>query len=77
MSTQVLERPVETSDFNKFCHVVCACSPKLSLCGAYKPIQCGLAIVDSRAIKTCPKCKKDFCQDCIDLLPYECVRCGR
>jgi hypothetical protein len=76
MSTQVLERPSLTGSYNKFCHIVCSCTPKLALCGAYKPVQCGLPIAANAKAKTCIKCLKPVCRDCLDELLYECRICG-
>jgi hypothetical protein len=76
MTTQVLEKPSLTGNYNQFCHIVCQCMPKLSLCGAYKPVQCGLPVAANFNAKVCSRCGKRVCQDCKELLMYVCPRCG-
>ncbi len=62
------------SDAN-FCHVVCSCRPKITLCGAYKPVQCGIMAVDTLSGEFCPRCNKAFCPDCDELIEVPCPNC--
>jgi hypothetical protein len=57
-----------------YCHILCECHPVLALCGAYKPVRCGLLVVSFMEGR-CPECQKTFCPDCNDFI-YECPRCG-
>jgi len=74
----VEELPVieEVDEYKKYCHVVCSCSPEITLCGAYRPQQCGISVLMSLD-DICPKCKKPTCPDCADMMYEECPRrCG-
>jgi hypothetical protein len=77
MSVQVLEKPSTTGHYNKFCHVVCACNLNLALCGAYKPVQCGLTVINTLTGNSCPRCKKPYCPDCDELITRPCGRCDQ
>lgn len=76
----LLERLPETEESvggNKYCHIVCMCSPKMGLCGAYKPVQCGLLFIENPFALRCPVCKNEICEDCLDLVDKVCMRCGK
>jgi hypothetical protein len=58
-----------------YCHVMCECHPTLAMCGAYKPIRCGVLVVDARN-GVCPTCGKISCPDCNECMQFSCPRCG-
>lgn len=72
----VLERDIELEKDEpiKYCHVSCTCSPKMGLCGAYKPVPCNVSYVDNK--NTCPRCKRPVCPDCEEEIEFACMRCG-
>jgi hypothetical protein len=76
VQTSVLERPSVKSNSSGFCHVVCLCSSKLTLCGAYKERVCGATVWDLDGDTKCPVCEKELCADCERLTALPCVRCG-
>ncbi len=60
----------------KFCHIVCKCTVKISLCGAYKEKLCYSRPTVSELGLVCSVCKKPVCKECLELLIYVCPRCG-
>jgi hypothetical protein len=74
MQAAVLDRPQTTNENVSFCHIVCLCTPKLTLCGAYKERPCGVMYMDARG--NCPVCEKALCADCGELVEQACLRCG-
>jgi hypothetical protein len=76
MQASVLERPDTKLDSPGFCHVVCLCTPKLTLCGAYKERVCGATVWDLDDNTKCPVCQKELCADCENLTAQQCIRCG-
>jgi hypothetical protein len=65
-----------TDTYSQFCHVSCLCSPLMTLCGGYKPEQCGLFVLSLHGKDKCPKCNKPFCPDCDAEMENDCGRCG-
>jgi len=76
MISEVLEKPSEVAAFNKFCHIVCLCTPKISLCGAYKPVRCEIPVTGNSIVEDCVRCHRPACKECLDLLMYMCPNCG-
>lgn len=74
MQASVLERPVTLETSSQYCHIVCTCAPRITLCGAYKEHPCGVNYVASR--DKCPICEKALCIDCEELVFEPCMRCG-
>lgn len=62
----------------KFCHTLCTCHDTLALCGAFKPVKCGILCVDTEGMDKCPVCLKAFCPDCENVVKLKilCSRCG-
>lgn len=80
MDTLELELPdlqLSDDDEIKYCHILC-CHPTITLCGAYKPVQCGVFIINKvgQFLLNCPVCKRKGCPDCYNLVYRECPRCN-
>ena len=71
------ETEEDTDQYKEYCHICCTCSPQLTLCGGFKAVQCGLFVVDTVSLGSCPKCNKQFCPDCSAEMPNVCPRCGQ
>lgn len=64
------------------CHISCLCNRNLGLCGAYKSVKHGVALMESvnedGTMPThCPICKKLCCPTCMDMAFQACPYCGR
>jgi tRNA(Ile2) C34 agmatinyltransferase TiaS len=72
----LLDKPVEQasdSDEISYCHTHLT----LALCGAYKPVECGIPYILAMHQDLCPKCKRPTCPDCEEIMHSQgCPRCG-
>lgn len=71
----VEEHQALTVTENKYCHIVCSCTPKLGICGAYKPTLCGYLLLSRKDFDTCNICEKPYCELCEGLVMHVCPYC--
>lgn len=68
---------LEVDNYQKYCHIVCECSDKLTLCGGYKAKLCGTDVEILSPITICNVCNKVICLDCLHAFKtIGCPRCG-